>query len=511
MKFMKPNMQCLFIMLAASLVLFISSACEKKIEEDSAHNIHKDSIDNAQNTGKQEKSGKEAFVIEGGDYTINMEEYDRCVKSYTIIGEKPSQRALANVRFQRDEARRCVQRKFLREYAKVRNINVTDEELAVAEKHYLEHHGLATRQELARKLEMTDEEVLEVLRDSILPRKIYHYTVDNISREDKMAQYKNDFALVEMEWLNCPNTASKEEIEDYLKNHLKDIMAFYQREVMRYFTQPRVKFIEFTFPFQNDADRERVFQVAMNFRSQIATASPEKAQETCNTQTGCQCTHSVDAPLDQERSSSNVWAFRTAVGGVSEVDKDGNAFKVYKTIAFADPVQKPMTDELKAEVAGDFLRENVPSVSIMETLKGILPNAGLNFEKTENTPANIAGCVYSHAEKAQLYRMKRAPLFLPETVAMQVSLMKDDLVGLISDPVLDNGNIYVYRVISRQSMTDEDYAQNEASFIQYLKDQSSADMINGLIKNNLPTVYTLNLRVIQEKYGLLQQDGTIHF
>ena len=94
---------------------------------------------------------------------------------------------------------------------------------------------------------------------------------------------------------------------------------------------------------------------------------------------------------------------------------------------------------------------------------------------------------------------------------MQVSLMKDDLVGLISDPVLDNGNIYVYRVISRQSMTDEDYAQNEASFIQYLKDQSSADMINGLIKNNLPTVYTLNLRVIQEKYGLLQQDGTIHF
>ena len=90
-----------------------------------------------------------------------------------------------------------------------------------------------------------------------------------------------------------------------------------------------------------------------------------------------------------------------------------------------------------------------------------------------------------------------------------LSEMTPSEMRLYSNPVLDNGRVYVFFVSLMQPPTDADYAQYGEAWRARKAADPAHPLTTQWLSSNLPNMSTLNLAPIQAEYGVLQPNGTI--
>ena len=87
--------------------------------------------------------------------------------------------------------------------------------------------------------------------------------------------------------------------------------------------------------------------------------------------------------------------------------------------------------------------------------------------------------------------------------------MSDREARLFSNPIVDNGRIYVFYVSNLTPASTDDFANVKARWIDLVANDPAAHNANKWIADQTPRLTTMNIKPIEFEYGILQPNGSI--
>ena len=111
--------------------------------------------------------------------------------------------------------------------------------------------------------------------------------------------------------------------------------------------------------------------------------------------------------------------------------------------------------------------------------------------------------------EASFNKLKSQNLIESKKVLGVLNNIKPEEIGLISDPLLENDRLYVFRVKSVRPPTDADYLAHRDEWLNWRSDDASLEALNSWLQAHMPNMASQNLVPVQAKYGVLQPNGTI--
>ena len=444
----------------------------------------------------------EEVVLKTDILSLTMADYDRCIEVHNLMGRHFSKRALANPQFQRDEVQRCFQIKYLKNYMMQNNITVTPEAhqkaLADLEKKYEVQDPIA----LAQKAGVNPDNIQAVVSESLVPVTVQRYLVTTMSDDEKRKLFDIDERAIAFELADFDNTPSDDDVANYLENNNEDMTRYLKMHEELLNSLPKVEFVRMG--YRDDGDHK---EALAKLRLMAVQQGMDKAAAECaaNADSGCVVINSKEKPLVEERSKSNVWAFRMPEGSVSEIEhSDGfDAFRVTLRLIAPQPLDMQIP-AVKERVGREVMKNSVVSPSLIARLKPAIEAADADFRTvTESLGGRFVVIENTYHE------MVSQKIVTSHKVLEMVKSIKPEETGLYANPIIDEGRLYVLRATRVRAPSDADFAAHRDEWVERRASDASLATLNTWLRDKTPNMATLNIAPIQEKYGILQPNGTI--
>jgi len=447
------------------------------------------------------------IVVHTDDLSLTLGDYKLCLALHALKGTHLSERVLANPRFQRDEAQRCLQTHFMRSYAKARHISPTSQERQEARAEFMRLAGLTHDAALAEKLGVDVAALDTLIDDALWPKKIQAYLVSQLSSDEAFELFRSDYRLYDLEWASFDNAISEAELEAFMASHAQEIKAIYEQESLRFFEPPHARFIRFGFTRQpGDTDDAPAHPWAEQLRQKTLEGGVQAARDFClaHVHEGCVILNDADNLHDVARAEPYLWAFRTSTGTVSEHISSPAFHEIWILQEIVAPQEPDMQDEaVRRRVVRDIMALHVPSEALLVKLKDELAMPEADFR----TIADSLGGTYHRLTDKRMVQI--TPDFIPNAVQEILKTMKDEEVNLFSDPIVEDRQVFIFRVNRIVTPTHQDYEAHGTAWRQMKSDDPKHGLVQVLLDASMPRMSSLNLRSIQTNYGILQPDGSI--
>ncbi|MFA5624230.1 MAG: hypothetical protein WC966_04110 [Bradymonadales bacterium] len=438
------------------------------------------------------------LVISGGETRVMLRDYEACVLVYALHGRAASERAVANPRFQRDEALRCYQRKFALQYLEREGRALEAAALEHSLQRALAANAVGSKDELLAKLGV-DAELLEAaLKLDAVFEALQSYLIATMQPGEKDKELAKAHRRFDVEFACFENEANHDEIMHFQQEHRSEVLAHFGKFAAQYNSPALVKLERYAFNFEIAGGEDAARATAENFIRELPDNKSAKA--LCDAVVACRC-EGCDSPLIEQQSESNLWAFRTAQGAFSELVKADADFLLYRSVGFVAPQPRSLDLELELEIARELLRAK-PLDSLLAKLKEALEVEG---EVDLSVKTLELGGEYQHPEKDYYYRLKSAGL--PPMLWRVLGETQRVETMLFSNPIVEDGKLCIFRVLSLQDSSIAEQRRLAASYFE--QRAREMDLVEEFLQNNMPRTSQLNVLPLQRHYGQLQEDGSI--
>lgn len=483
-----------FGMLAMLGIVTLGNACgrtpEKNIEKVEPH----------------VKPGAEV-VMKAGDHTMTLDDYRQCIYLHKVQGKQFSKRALANPRFQRDEAQRCFALVYLRDYVKSNNVAPSEELREVVLHEAYQTLGVETPTDIAKKIGVSEARLESIILDAMLPRMVERHLLETMPEDKLLELFKLDARRYSFKLIDFPNTPTRSEVDDYLAKHEREIISHLRMNPRLMAQPPQAHFIRMAYPKGGGDEDIASFKQAEALRKIAIQEGSRAAVESCRKNgEKCQVLNDADNAHIEPRNEENVWAFRSPVGSVSQVLTKQDANEVWILTAIDPPQPYDLTvPSVRQLLTEKVMIETVPAPHILETLKPLIaaPTPDLKVIAEEH-----GGRYRAFNDVTYAYIVSEKLVESPEVLRVMAE-MSDREARLFSNPIVDNGRIYVFYVSSLTSASNEDFARIKSRWIDFAAKNPAAPNAYKWIAEQTPSLTTMNIKPVEFEYGILQPNGSI--
>lgn len=449
------------------------------------------------------------LIMKSGEHRMNLEDYKQCISLHRLQGHFFSKRALANPRFQLDEAQRCFALTLMRDYAKENHLKPTQDLKTLVLNEAYKTLDVESDAEIMRKVGISSEKFEALIEDAMLPRMIQRHLLETMPEAEAQALFNTDARRYSFQIIDFPNEPTKDEVEAYLKEHERDVLLYLKAHPKLMRRLPRAQFLRFSFPKTGDDSDVMAFKGAGELR-QKAMKDPWNAEsiltQECQKDKRCTVLDSQENPYIEDRNEENAWAFRAPVGTVSEVLNLPASNDVWFVKEIEPPEPYDFSDASVRKILTEkVMKETVAAPHFLAKLKPLLeaPIPDLQKIAEEN-----GGRYRAYNDLTFAYITHHNLIESPEVLKV-LSEMSVKESRLFSNPIVENSRIYVFYVSNLTPATDEDYKNNKAKWIEHLSNDSKADLTRAWIEKQTPSLTTMNLKPVEFEFGILQPNGTI--
>ncbi|MBR4985557.1 MAG: peptidyl-prolyl cis-trans isomerase [Proteobacteria bacterium] len=445
-------------------------------------------------------------IVAAETVRVTLSEYDRCVAVHRFEGQMYSKRALANPRFQHDEVQRCVQMKLMSDALKQVDMVPTAVERQQALRKALATHNVQSEPQLAAKIGVDAYALGEIVDQSLLMPTMQRMFVMQLSDDNARKMFATDYRRYTVELADFDNAPSPEDVESWLKSH-EDVFSAYigvHQELM--LTPPHAKFVRMAYGYGEITEMDAARVKAASLRGVAIRDGLDGAIGACAAEAGCEVLNGRESLYDVERTDALSWAFRMPVGGVSEVIHADGREEVWILQEVVPPQKRNAKDAKDRDLLGKAVMQAVePSPHLMALLKPALEADAADLKSV--TEAN-GGRYRLFREMTHLDFADRS-VMESERVLKVLAELKEGETLLYSNPIIDNGRVYIFRVIEIAMPSEADFEAHKAEWqTRKIADKSYSLVVSWLDKA-IPKLVSLNIKPVQEKYGVLQPNGTI--
>ena len=439
-------------------------------------------------------------VMVSGDLKLTMEDYNRCIAVHRIKGNMFSKRALANPRFQRDEVQRCFQVKFLQDYMQKNQLSVDPADHQAAIDRWVKLAEVKDLEELSKKLEIDPDKIHDYIDDTALLITVQKHLVKTMDDKALRQIFDMDARRMTVEIAEFDNTPTDEEVEHYIQEDeesMKKILGLHQ-ELLN--SPPHVMFMRFGYPVDARQKASNLRLLAIDKGAEAAIAQCEEDKKS-----GCVLLNGPDNLLDEVRTEVNAWAFRQPVGSVSEVEEAASQLEIRISQEILPPQPYHLDDlEVKKSVAREVLRNYEPADHLISAIKPALEAENVDFQAvTEQHHGQYQKLTDSY-EQIGYSEAIHSP-----QVRSLLSGIREEEAGLFANPIVEEGKLFIVRVVQLTVPSDEDFARDRETWMARRASDPHLRMVNAWLQNSMPRMTSLNIQPIQSQYGILQPNGSI--
>lgn len=484
----------LFWMATALGIAMLANACQKTPDK------------NAEKVEHKMIPGAEVIMKADG-HTMTLDDYHQCIDLHKLQGRQFSKRALANPRFQRDEAQRCFALVYLRDYVKEHHV-VPHEGLRDMVLHETyKTLGVETTADVAKKIDVSEEKLESIIQDAMLPRMVERHLLETMPENELLDLFKVDARRYSFKLIDFPNTPTSSEVQEHLAKHEKEIIAYLRSNPRMMSQPPQAHFIRIAFPKDGGEEDIASFKNAEALRKLAIQEGSSAAIESCQKQASvCKVVNDADNTHVEPRNDDNAWAFRSPVGSVSEVLTRPVSNEVWILTEIDPPQPYDLTvPSVRHLLTEKVMIETTPAPHILDTIKPLIeaPVPDLKAIAEQN-----GGRYRSFDDVTYAYIVSEKLVESPEVLRVMAE-MSDREARLFSNPIVDNGRIYVFYVSNLTPASTDDFAKVKARWIDLVANDPAAHNANKWIADQTPSLTTMNIKPIEFEYGILQPNGSI--
>lgn len=446
-------------------------------------------------------------VVAAENVRLTLSDYDRCVAVHKFEGEMYSKRALANPRFQHDEVQRCLQMKLMSDA--LGQIGPTPAERQQALRKALAVHNVQSEPQLAAKIGVEEGALGAIVDMSLLMPTMQRQMVRELSAAKAKQMFVTDYRRYTLELADFDNAPLPEDVGPWLSSHEDAFSAYINihQEVMM--SPPHAKFVRMAYGYPLEEMHEALDRARLNasdLRDVAIREGLDGALKRCEADAGCAVLNGRDSLYDVARTDEMAWAFRMPAGGVSEVQhRDGS-----EEVWILQDVVAPQKLDIKApearqRVGAMVMKALEPSPHLMAALKPALEAENADFKAV--TEAN--GGRYRLFKDVTHLELSDRAVLESERVLKVVSEIREGETMLYSNPILDGGRVYVFRVTEISIPDESAFEANKSEWQTRKVGDKSYSLVISWLGNAIPKMMSLNIKPVQEKYGVLQPNGTI--
>lgn len=446
-------------------------------------------------------------VMKADGHEMTLDDYRDCIDLHKLRGHMFSKRALANPRFQRDEAQRCFALVWLRDYADEKKLAPHDGLRDLTVREACEKLDAETEAAVAQKIGVTPQRLEKLIRLAMIPRMVERSLLESMPENELRKLYDADARRFSIKLIDFPNRPTDAEVGDFLENRERDIIRFLRENPRLMKQPPRARFIRMAYPKTGGEEDAASYKRADELRKTAIRQGAEAATDACkNDVKYCRLLNDAANPFVQERNESNVWAFRSPVGSVSDVLTLPASDEVWILTEIDPPQPYDLTqDSIRKTLAEKTMIATVPAPHVIDAIKPLImaPVPDLKAIAEQN------GGRYRTFDDVSYGYILQHKLIESDEVLKVLSEMKPNEARLFSNPIVDNERIYVFYVSNMTIPSDADFAENKAKWIDIAADNPDAVNANKWLAEKAPSLTTLNIKPVEFEYGILQNDGSI--
>lgn len=491
--------------LSALLIWGGLTACQQKTttQADDAQNTPQATAQAAPLPGSLDE-----VVLASDNLRLTMREYNQCIDVHRLLGRFYSKRALANPRFQRDETQRCFQTKFIRDYLTKEGVSIAPSEREKLLKKVMEREGVQSEQGLAEKLGIQPERLNACLDDALLPVMLQKILVSRLPDNEARQQFNVDFRRFTFEIVDFENQLTTAEIEKFLTEKQEVFSNYLGAHQELLMSPPAARFVRLGYT-QSGGDADfTAHKAAESLRLLAIQKGTDAAIEACKADKarGCMVVNDKSNLYVEARSDKNLWAFRSAVGTVSELIQTPVMDEIWILEGIVAPSQLNLHHpETRMEVGRKVMMALEPAPHLIEAIRPELESAQPDFKAVAD---KHHGQYRKFDEVYYLDLVEKSVIESPRVMKVLAEMSPEES-RLFSNPIVDNGRVYVFYVNRLTMPSDEDFKAQKAAWAERKMADQGMTLANQWIQDSMPRMTTLNIKPIQNTYGILQPNGVI--
>ncbi len=452
-------------------------------------------------------SSSNDVIYVAGDIRLTIKDYDECLTTHKLKGNEFSKRALANPRFQRDEIQRCYQTALMRKFIDDNKIQIKPAFHQKALQTALEKHGVQSEEALAEHIGVPASELNNLLDTTVFPKIIQEYLAMTIPPEEAKAKFLTDFRKYSIE-LGCfDNTPTPEEADVFAAEQEEGISAYLNAHPEISQTQPFAQFTRIAYPASDDTASE-AYQAVRNAKDIAANQSVDEALKKCHDDEaiGCKVINDKDNPLVKERTDDIAWAFQMSSGAVSDIIRGENTDEIWILQTTTPPTHRDFkVPAQKQQLAIDVMKAVVPAPHLIEKIRTDIEAINPDFKAIAQANGGKFQ-TFNHVLYMDLASAKESAI--PQMLKILATLTPEE-INLFSSPILNNGQLCIFRVLEANIPTEDDFKLQENAWKSKLAADSSTKLVNKWLEASQSKLSSINIRPVQNKYGILRPDGSI--
>ena len=462
-----------------------------------------DSQANESMPGSEAESEDPDIVLTSGDIRLTTADYKTCVAAHLLMGQNVSERILANSRFQRDELQRCFQIAVMRRYADEHQIQISSADRQKTLKLAFERNGVQSEAALMQKLSITQQELDRIIDNLNMQSAMQQYLAMNLDEAAAKESFRKDWRRYDVELAGFDNEPTADEVAQFLVDY-KDLFSSYLGSHPALLnTSPRAEFVRMAYA-KNGEGQNKAEELQRYAAQNGIAASLDYCRKSASS--GCIVLNDESRTHSVERTDNTAWAFRIAVGAVPDVIHSAEYDEVWILQAVHAPeVRNTKEPKTRAWLGAQVMKETTPAPHLLSVLKPALEAKDADFKAVTES---------NHGEFQEF--KDAAYLDLTENKSILSRKVLDVLGGiesheamLFSNPIVENGKMYIFRVTRIGEVSDDDFRQHQSEWRQRKASSSSLDLVQLWLEENMPRMSSINIRPIQKEYGILRRDGTI--
>lgn len=495
------------VFLSAALILAGLSGCKQKVSSDSTSLAPASSVSEADKSVHLPGSPHEV-VMASDELKLTMGDYDRCIAVHRLMGRPYSKRALANPRFQRDESQRCFQNKFIRDFLTREGVTVAPADRERLIQAAMERESVQSEQALADKLGLKLEALASYADDALQPQTLQKTLVARMTDAEIRKHFDVDFRRFSLELIDFENAVTPSEVEKFLIDK-KDVFTNYlgaHQELLM--SLPSAQFVRFGYTKSGGDEDFTAQKAAQALRLTAIQQGADAALEACKADKarGCMVLNDRSNLYVEPRNEHNIWAFRSPVGTVSEVIQTPVMGEIWVLERIVPPAQLDLHHpETRQEVGRKVMSALEASPQLLETIRPELETAYPDMKATADKHHGR----YRQFDSVYYLDLVEQKQIESSRVMQIMAEMRPEESRLFSNPIIDNGRVYIFYVNRLSMPSDDDFISQKEVWKSRRMEDASLEIANHWVQTNMPRMTSLNIKPIQNTYGILQPNGVI--
>lgn len=463
------------------------------------------------------KKNHQSWIVRSGSITITLEDYDKALHKLALFspdGKVPPE-LLTSPRFQQNTALNLLSIWTLREASDRADLTLSDEE-------FREHLNTNPKLQRFAKLDaksltealaqhkLTPKDLRDVVSDRVRSEKLKHKLVPEPTDDVLWQAWKHQKERTEIQYVAVSNTPPSNAITRMVRENPREIETYYKEHPSEYAVPAtrRVRMIQRTLPLQYTPDQEAQVQEKLrSLRTQALAGEDFAALAKTHSQ---HHTSPQGGDLGFVVRRQNPDAFKTEVGQISDVLRNGKGFFILKVEQELPSRTQELTPGVRRETAAKILRRKTISSDARKTSEDVI----LAWKKVPQNPARPHKPFDDLLKTHHLSRGKTFPFpsnspddaFIPgigrapEIMKAIRALTPENPIS--PKPILFQEKLYVLGLKERGQAIKGQFNQEKETFktqwIAHQKKNANQTLVDRWQKEN---GVEMNLHPVANKYG----------